>query len=76
MSLLTTSSVRITLSQNIRRIRRERAWSQQYLSTRAGLHCTEISRLERNLREPRITTVVAVARALDVSIDELLKEHQ
>jgi transcriptional regulator with XRE-family HTH domain len=38
----------------------------------AHLHPTEVSRLERGLREPRLRTVVQVAAALKVSVQELI----
>jgi transcriptional regulator with XRE-family HTH domain len=37
----------------------------------AGLHSTEVSRLERRLREPRLATVLQVAEALRVPVAEL-----
>jgi transcriptional regulator with XRE-family HTH domain len=42
------------------------------LADRCGLHRTEISLLERAGREPRLTTIVRLARALDVEPVELL----
>jgi len=42
------------------------------LSDLSGLHMTEISRLERGTRDPRLSTVVRLARALEVAPGELL----
>ncbi len=58
--------------ENVRRVRLRANLSQMELSERSGLHMTEISRLERGRREPRLGTIVQVARALDVSVTELL----
>jgi transcriptional regulator with XRE-family HTH domain len=63
-----------TLGENIRRIRRGAGLSQEQLSARSGLHSTEISRLERGVREPRLGTIVRVARALGVAPAELLAD--
>jgi Helix-turn-helix len=41
-------------------------------SRRADLHPSEISRLERNVRDPRFSTIVRVARALAIRPAELL----
>jgi transcriptional regulator with XRE-family HTH domain len=60
------------LGSNLRRLRDERGWSQETLARFAGLHATEVSRLERGTREPRLSTLVAVAAAFRVTIDELL----
>lgn len=57
---------------NLRRLRLAAGLSQMQLGDRAGLHFSEISRLERGLRDPRLTTVVRLARALGVPPAELL----
>jgi transcriptional regulator with XRE-family HTH domain len=46
--------------------------SQQALGYACSLHRTEISLLERGEREPRLSTIVRLARALEVSPSELL----
>lgn len=40
----------------------------------AGTHASEISRLERGLRDPRLSTIVRLARALDVPVCDLLED--
>jgi transcriptional regulator with XRE-family HTH domain len=58
---------------NLRDERHRKAWSQEQLGAACNLHPTEISRLERAVREPRLSTIVRLARALKVSPAELLK---
>lgn len=60
------------LAANLRRLRKERCWSQEMLAHFAGLHPTEVSRLERGLREPRLRTVMQVAAALKVPVQDLI----
>ncbi len=48
--------------------------SQQALAFACRLHRTEISLLERAAREPRLSTIVRLARALDVPPSALLEE--
>ena len=60
-------------AQNVRKERARLGLSQEALGDAAGLHRTEISLLERAAREPRLTTIVRVARALKVEPAELLK---
>ncbi len=60
-------------ARNVRRHRLERGISQEALGHAAGLHRTEISLLERAMREPRLSTIVRVARALNVPPAELLR---
>jgi transcriptional regulator with XRE-family HTH domain len=57
---------------NVRRIREKAGLSQEALSGRSGLHMTEISRLERGERDPRLATIVRVARGLEVAPSRLL----
>jgi transcriptional regulator with XRE-family HTH domain len=57
---------------NLARLRKAAAMSQDELSVRASVHRTEISQLERGLRVARIDTLVKLARSLEVTGDELL----
>jgi transcriptional regulator with XRE-family HTH domain len=67
---------RMQMAANIRRTRKELGWSQETLAYEAGLHSTEISRLERGMREPRLGTITHVADALGVSPGVLLSPHE
>jgi transcriptional regulator with XRE-family HTH domain len=58
---------------NLRRERKAAGLSQEQLASRSGLHATEISRLERATREPRLGTIARLARALGIDADILLK---
>lgn len=58
--------------RNVRSQRERRGLSQEELGHAAGLHPTEISRLERGVREPRLSTVVRLARALGLRPARLL----
>jgi transcriptional regulator with XRE-family HTH domain len=58
--------------RNLRRQRRAAGLSQGQLATRTGLHPTEISRLERAVREPRLGTMLRLARGLDVDVQSLV----
>jgi transcriptional regulator with XRE-family HTH domain len=59
---------------NLRRARDDAGLSQEDLSDRSGLHATEISRLERGVREPRLGTIVRIARGLGVSPADLMAD--
>ncbi len=60
------------LGATVRLLRGEAGLTQEALAARSGLHMTEISRLERGIREPRLGTIIRVARALGVKPSELL----
>lgn len=62
------------LGQNLRRLRRERGWSQEEFAFKAGIHRTYASDLERGARNPTITVVAKLAEALGVSAASLLDD--
>lgn len=64
--------VRERLGRNMRRLRREKHWSQEDLAHEADLHRTYVSDLERVARNPTITVVDRLARAFGVPIGQLL----
>ena len=61
-------------AENVRRARRRRGLSQERLAFACRLHRTEISLLERGERDPRLSTVVRIARALDCTASSLLED--
>ena len=64
--------VRQRLAVNMKRLRKERGWSQETLADEAGLDRTYISGIERQVKNPTITVVERVAKALDSGLGELL----
>lgn len=61
------------LGQLIRKLRTARGWRQEDLAKEAQVAQTAISKLEtRADYEPGAFTLAAIARALDVSVEELL----
>ena len=66
-------SARERFAANLRRFRAEAHLSQEALGTACGLHPTEVSRLERAVRDPRLSTIVRLARALGIPAAALLE---
>jgi transcriptional regulator with XRE-family HTH domain len=60
------------LARNVAATRANRGLSQAQVSKRSGVHVTEVSRIERGLREPRLSTIVRLARAMEVKPARLL----
>jgi transcriptional regulator with XRE-family HTH domain len=60
------SAVSVAFGQRLREVRVGHRVSQYDLARRTGLHPTAISRFERGVREPRISTVLRLARGLGV----------
>jgi transcriptional regulator with XRE-family HTH domain len=69
---MVTSGGVSTFASNVKALRTRRGLSQSQVGTRSGIHFTEISRIERGLRDPRLTTIVRLARALKVHPARLL----
>jgi transcriptional regulator with XRE-family HTH domain len=59
--------------ENLAYERRRRALSMRALGAVAGMEGSEISRLEHGQRDPRLSTMLRVARALDLPLTELVR---
>jgi transcriptional regulator with XRE-family HTH domain len=62
----------VVFGRALRRARRDRDMSQEALGDVAGLAAKHISEIERANRDPRLTTILKLAHALDLSAGELL----
>lgn len=61
------------LGKRIAFLRKQRGLTQLALSIESGLALSFISDLERGKRNPSIETLWKIAKALDVTLEELLK---
>ncbi|HYF33135.1 MAG TPA: helix-turn-helix transcriptional regulator [Chitinophagaceae bacterium] len=57
---------------NLKRLRTEKAISQEDMAKKTKVHANHLSRYERGLSAPSIEVVEKMAKLLDVSIDELV----
>ena len=60
--------------KSLRKLREEKGWTQKDLSDRTMITQFAISRLERGQRCGNIVTVVNLANALGVTVEELIAE--
>lgn len=60
------------VGQNLRRAREALGISQEDLADRAGLHRTYVSGVERGVRNPTVTVLEKLAKALKVKSSSLL----
>jgi transcriptional regulator with XRE-family HTH domain len=63
------------VARNVRRIRRERGYSQSELARRADLAKQTLSSIEAGEANPTMLTLSAIADALQVPVAHLLTEH-
>ncbi|MGA9779881.1 MAG: helix-turn-helix domain-containing protein [Limisphaerales bacterium] len=67
------NSTLVQFGRNVARLRNEAGLSQDKLAEKADLDRTYLSGIERGVRNPGIKTVLRLARALRVSMDQLCK---
>lgn len=65
--------VRKKFGKRLRALREERGWSQEEFADRAGLHRTYVSAVERGVRNPTLSVLQRLAKALGVPISELVQ---
>jgi len=64
--------VRQRLATNMKRLRKERGWSQETLAGEAGLDRTYVSGIERRVKNPTATVIDRIASALGCKLGDLL----
>jgi transcriptional regulator with XRE-family HTH domain len=62
----------MTFGQRLRDLRAEHGVSQDALAERTGIHPTAIGRFERGDREPRLSSILRLARGLGVEAGKLV----
>lgn len=62
----------VALGHEVARIRRSRGWSLDRLAEASGVSRKTLINLENAHKEPRIGTLFVIARALEVSLAELV----
>ena len=63
----------LKLGKTLAQLRREAGLTQEDLAHRADLHRTYIGSLERGERNPTVTTLLKLAKALSCNPSELLR---
>lgn len=59
--------------KNLAKIRKQKNWSQEKLAREADVSYNTLIKIERNgIKNPKIETVIKLAKALSISIDELV----
>jgi transcriptional regulator with XRE-family HTH domain len=69
-----SSSLRTILAENVRAFRKQHGYSQEELADSCDLHRTYIGSVERGERNVSLSTLEVLARALGVSVPELLTQ--
>lgn len=61
------------LEQKLRQLRKKAGWSQQKLAEKAGLSYNVVTKIEQGVaKRPSIQTMIKLAEAFGISLDELV----
>jgi len=62
------------IGDNVKKFRKKKGLTQDNLARKADIPCTILTKLESNVvKKPSVQTVAKIAKALDVSIEDLIK---
>jgi transcriptional regulator with XRE-family HTH domain len=70
----TASPQLLAFGRTVRKARRDRDLSQEALADEAGLSAKHVGEIERANKDPRLTTVLKLAEALELSSNELFRQ--
>lgn len=60
------------LGSNLRRARKRLGLTQEQVAERSGVHATEVSRIEAGKRDPQVSTLEKLAKAVELPPGRLL----
>jgi transcriptional regulator with XRE-family HTH domain len=64
----------VGLPENIKRLRKQKKWSQTVLADKVGSHLSHINRIETGKYKPSLDVLKKLAEVLEVSLDYLTSE--
>lgn len=73
-NMRTKSNISVKFGEKVREIRVSKGLSQEHLAHVAGVHRTYIGMIERAEKNVTLISVEKIAKALEVSIVDLLKQ--
>jgi len=60
--------------KNLKKYRTKKGWSQEKLAREAGISYNTLIKIERGgIKNPKIETIIKLSRALNISLDDLVK---
>ena len=60
--------------KNLKQLRKKKCWTQEKLAQESGISFHTLIKIERgNIKSPRLETLMKLAKALGVSLDDLIK---
>lgn len=65
---------KVAIGENLKRLRRDKQWTQGELSETSGIKVGQISKIELNKTEPKLETIYKIINALECSPNALLND--
>jgi len=63
--------------KNLKKLRNKKGWSQERLAREAGISYITLVKIERgNIQNPKLETLIKLAKALSVSLDKLVDSQK
>ena len=60
--------------KNLKKLRKQKGWSQEKLAREAGISYQTLIKIEQGrIKNPKLETLIKLAKALNVSLDELIQ---
>lgn len=63
----------VAFGERVRTLRLKRGMTQERLAEEADLNSVQVSHIERGANEPKLTTIIRLARALGVKAGKLIE---
>jgi transcriptional regulator with XRE-family HTH domain len=71
---MSNANARLNLAQNVKFLRHLLGWSQEDLASRMSVSVPTISGLERGVRNANLDTIIGLADALGVRVENLFEQ--
>lgn len=69
--MIDSTELRRTIGENVRRLRRDKGWTQTELAEKAGIRLVHVNRIETGKSSPSAEVLFALADSLGVGADSL-----
>lgn len=66
----------MSIGENLKRLRRDRNWTQGQLADQCGIRLGQISKVERNDTDPKLSTLYALMKSLECTPNALLSDTE
>jgi transcriptional regulator with XRE-family HTH domain len=64
----------MSIGENLKRLRRDKGWTQGDLADKCDIRLGQISKIERNGTDPKLSTIYSLMNALECSPNALLSD--